>query len=102
MHWVIHFDVRGEHSLRYRCKNVNLVEKTVKGVEDELEFLFVPCGRLALPLLSAFSLTIAAPHPPPPSLPSSSLQILRVHRHFHDRSSQNHRCVMRAALRPPW
>ena len=43
MHWVIHFDVRGEHSLRYRCKNVNLVEKTVKGVEDELEYLFVPC-----------------------------------------------------------
>jgi len=42
VHWVIHFDVRGEHSLRYRCKNVNLVEKTVKGVEDELEFLFVP------------------------------------------------------------
>jgi hypothetical protein len=42
VHWVIHFDPRGEHSLRYRCKNVNLVEKTVKGVEDELEFLFVP------------------------------------------------------------
>ena len=42
VHWVIHFDVRGEHSLRYRCKNVNLVEKTVKGVEDELEFLFFP------------------------------------------------------------
>ena len=42
VHWVIHFDARGEQSLRYRCKNVNLVEKTVKGVEDELEFLFVP------------------------------------------------------------
>jgi hypothetical protein len=42
VHWVVHFDARGEHSLRYRCKNVNLVEKTVKGVEDELEFLFVP------------------------------------------------------------
>ena len=42
MHWVIHFDPRGEQSLRFRCKNVNLVEKTVKGVEDELEFLFVP------------------------------------------------------------
>jgi hypothetical protein len=28
--------------LRYRCKNVNLVEKTVKGVEDEQEYLFVP------------------------------------------------------------
>ena len=42
VHWVIHFDPRGEHSLRFRCKNVNLVEKTVKGVEDELEFLFVP------------------------------------------------------------
>ena len=25
---------------------MNLVEKTVKGVEDELEFLFVPCGAL--------------------------------------------------------
>jgi hypothetical protein len=43
VHWVIHFDARGEHNLRYRCKHVNLVEKTVKGVEDELEFLFVPC-----------------------------------------------------------
>ena len=42
VHWVFHFDPRGEQSLRYRCKNVNLVEKTVKGVEDELEFLFVP------------------------------------------------------------
>ena len=42
VHWVVHYDPRGEHSLRYRCKNVNLVEKTVKGVEDELEFLFVP------------------------------------------------------------
>ena len=29
--------------MRYRCKNVNLVEKTVKGVEDEQEYLFVPC-----------------------------------------------------------
>jgi hypothetical protein len=46
VHWVVHFDARGEHSLRYRCKNVNLVEKTVKGVEDELEFLFVPCVEL--------------------------------------------------------
>jgi len=42
VHWVVHFDARGEHAFRYRCKNVNLVEKTVKGVEDELEFLFVP------------------------------------------------------------
>jgi hypothetical protein len=42
VHWVIHFDARGEHNLRYRCKNVNLVEKTVKGVEDEQEYLFVP------------------------------------------------------------
>ena len=42
VHWVIHFDARGEHTLRYRCKNVNLVEKTVKGVEDEQEYLFVP------------------------------------------------------------
>ena len=40
--WVVHFDLRGEHTLRYRCKNVNLVEKTVKGVEDEQECLFVP------------------------------------------------------------
>ena len=39
VHWVVHFDARGEHTLRYRCKNVNLVEKTVKGVEDELECL---------------------------------------------------------------
>jgi hypothetical protein len=42
VHWIVHFDPRGEHTLRYRCKNVNLVEKTVKGVEDELEYLFVP------------------------------------------------------------
>ena len=42
VHWVVHFDARGEHTFRYCCKNVNLVEKTVKGVEDELEFLFVP------------------------------------------------------------
>ena len=35
-------DARGKQQLRYRCKNVNLVEKTVKGVEDEMEFLFVP------------------------------------------------------------
>ena len=42
VHWVVHFDPRGERSLRYRCKNVNLVEKTVKGVEDEQEYLFVP------------------------------------------------------------
>jgi hypothetical protein len=46
---VVHFDARGKHNLRYRCKNVNLVEKTVKGVEDEMEFLFVPCvARLLL------------------------------------------------------
>jgi hypothetical protein len=42
VHWVVHFDARGEHTLRYRCKNVNLMEKTVKGVEDEQEYLFVP------------------------------------------------------------
>jgi hypothetical protein len=47
VHWVVHFDPRGEHTFRYRCKNVNLVEKTMKrrrdGVEfDQLEFLFVP------------------------------------------------------------
>ncbi len=42
VHWVVHFDARGKQQLRYRCKNVNLVEKTVKGVEDEMEFLFVP------------------------------------------------------------
>jgi hypothetical protein len=42
VHWIVHFDARGEHTLRYRCKNVNLVEKTVKGVEDEQEYLFVP------------------------------------------------------------
>ncbi len=42
VHFVVHFDARGKHNLRYRCKNVNLVEKTVKGVEDEMEFLFVP------------------------------------------------------------
>ena len=42
VHWIVHFDPRGEHTLRYRYKNVNLVEKTVKGVEDEQEYLFVP------------------------------------------------------------
>jgi hypothetical protein len=54
VHWVIHFDPRGEQSLRYRCKNVNLVEKTVKGVEDELEFLFEPCDLPLKSHLSAF------------------------------------------------
>ena len=48
VHWVIHFDPRGEQSLRYRCKNVNLVEKAHRA-EDELEFLFEPCD---LPLKS--------------------------------------------------
>jgi hypothetical protein len=28
VHWVVHFDPRGKHNPRYRCKNVNLVEKT--------------------------------------------------------------------------
>ena len=53
VHWVIHFDPRGEQMLRYRCKNVNLVEKAHRA-EGELEFLFEPCD---LPLkwhLSAF------------------------------------------------
>ena len=49
MHWVVHFDARGEHNLRYRCKNVNLVEKTVKGVEDEQEYLFVPSASHTTP-----------------------------------------------------
>jgi hypothetical protein len=42
VHWVIHFDTRGEHTFRLRCRKLNLVKKTVKGVEDELEFLIVP------------------------------------------------------------
>jgi hypothetical protein len=42
VHWIVHFDAREEHTLRCRCKNGNLVEKTVKGVEDEHEYLFVP------------------------------------------------------------
>jgi hypothetical protein len=53
VHWIVHVDARGEHSLRYRCKNVNLVEKTVKGVEDEMEFLFVPCVLCFLAFLYA-------------------------------------------------
>jgi hypothetical protein len=82
VHWVIHFDPRGEQSLRYRCKNVNLVEKTVKGVEDELEFLFVPSASHNHATLT-FPRTLTHPAPP--------LQILRVHRHVHHRSRQNHR-----------
>ena len=53
MHWIVHVDARGEHTLLYRCKNVNLVEKTVKGVEDEMEFLFVPCVLCFLAFLYA-------------------------------------------------
>jgi len=55
VHWVVHFDARGEHNLRYRCKNVNLVEKTVKGVEDEQEFLFVPYS-----VFTVMSITVPA------------------------------------------
>ena len=40
-HWVIHVDPPFERTFRYRCKHVNLLEKTVKGVEEELEFLFL-------------------------------------------------------------
>ncbi len=66
VHWVVHYDPRGEHNLRYRCKNVNLVEKTVKGVEDELEFLFVPCVLLSPPdWFSANMPTDAHPLLPP-------------------------------------
>jgi hypothetical protein len=78
VHWVVHFDARGEHTLRYRCKNVNLVEKTVKGVEDELEFLFVPC---AVPLLDPLLLLTSAPF---------SMQILSFHGHFRSHSRQNY------------
>jgi hypothetical protein len=76
VHWVVHFDARGEHNMRYRCKNVNLVEKTVKGVEDEQEYLFVPSASHTTPR----SLSRALTHPAHP------LQILRVHRHVHHRS----------------
>ncbi len=66
MHWVVHFDARGKHNLRYRCKNVNLVEKTVKGVEDEMEFLFVPCVlRCARVVFCTLRFSIATPSPPP-------------------------------------
>jgi hypothetical protein len=40
-HWVIHVDPRGERTFRYRCNHVNLLEKTVECVEEELEFLSV-------------------------------------------------------------
>ena len=76
VHWVVHFDARGEHNLRYRCKNVNLVEKTVKGVEDELEFLFVPCALPRRP--HAYCLTLYE-------------QLLCVHRLVRQHSRQNHR-----------
>ncbi len=69
VHWVVHFDARGKHNPRYRCKNVNLVEKTVKGVEDELEFLFVPRApphALFFEIAYRFALQLASPYAPPP------------------------------------
>ena len=38
MKWVVQLDPRGETSMRYRCKHVNLVTHT--NVGGELEFLF--------------------------------------------------------------
>ncbi len=84
MHWVVHFDPRGEHSLRYRCKNVNLVEKTVKGVEDELEFLFVPCVLCRLCVCRAWR------QPADANTAPSSFQILRFHRLVSAPSRQDH------------
>ena len=73
-----YLDPRGEHNLRYRCKNVNLVEKTVKGVEDEMEFLFVPCALPHRP--NAYSLTLTLYE-----------QLLCIHRLVRPHSRQNHR-----------
>ncbi len=51
---------------------MNLVEKTVKGVEDELEFLFVPCVLLSLLVWLRDNMQTDASTPPPlPSPPSS-------------------------------
>jgi hypothetical protein len=63
VHWIVHFDARGEHSLRYRCKNVNLVEKTVKGVEDEQVVLV--CTVTCAAMLSHAHALPHAPHPVP-------------------------------------
>jgi hypothetical protein len=80
VHWVVHYDPRGEHSLRYRCKNVNLVEKTVKGVEDELEFLFVPCVLLLLLVWLRDNIRTDAPPPPPlSSCRYSVFTLLSIH-----------------------
>ena len=78
VHWVVHFDPRGQHTYRYRCKNVNLVEKTVKGVEDELEFLFVPCGSIPpQPLLPLnHNNSIVGLHSPP--APASNSRFAHV------------------------
>ena len=38
--WVVHFDVRGETSFRYRCKHVSLVTRS--NVRGEEEYLFAP------------------------------------------------------------
>ncbi len=73
---MVHFDARGEKNLRYRCKNVNLVEKTVKGVEDEMEFLFVPCALPRCPNASALTLYE---------------QLLCIHRLVYPHSRKNHR-----------
>jgi hypothetical protein len=69
VHWVM-------HTLRYRCKNVNLVEKTVKGVEDEQEYLFVPCALPRRP--NANSLTLFE-------------KLLCIHHLVRPHSRQNHR-----------
>jgi hypothetical protein len=40
--WTIRVDPRGETSLRYRCKQANLVMRRAPGVPDEQEYLFAP------------------------------------------------------------
>jgi hypothetical protein len=72
-HWIIHFDPRGEHSLRYRCKIVNVVEKTVKGV---LSSSYCLCrARLSLLLFASCSMII------PPCVPCrySVFTVLSIH-----------------------
>ena len=40
--WVIKFDPRGKEEYKYRCKQVNLVKKSVSHVPGEEEYLFAP------------------------------------------------------------
>lgn len=40
--WTVQLDPRGEHDVRHRCMQVNLVQKRGQSVQQESEYLFAP------------------------------------------------------------